>query len=285
MSSPEAIPRVRRFDHYAWVQFVDHEVMVGDPCPCGSRRLVRTHPRFARCPRCEAHVGLVPADTAERFSDEAEGGRPSGAAKSARPSSGGPVMRQDERFPLAAYSSVRFVARDRTPRYERLYGAAVDPLGAPVLIWVHRPLVDGLRPAFDGDPLVDACRVHRWPVSAFRHIIDPGRLGSDAEEPRSGSFASAHHGSDGSDRSLARFSNVRLLHRETLPGRERSFGHARDEEGTPVLLYVDHPLVDGARIRDARDPAHDVHHAYRWPLEPFGAVIDRSALASVVAAP
>jgi hypothetical protein len=44
---------------YLWVQFVDHEVPLGEPCPaCGSRQLVRTHAQFGHCPRCGCSVAF-----------------------------------------------------------------------------------------------------------------------------------------------------------------------------------------------------------------------------------
>ena len=43
---------------YIWVQFADHKVAPGQPCPCGSRRLLRVHPNFLRCPECNAQLLL-----------------------------------------------------------------------------------------------------------------------------------------------------------------------------------------------------------------------------------
>lgn len=45
--------RDRHFpDRYIWVQFVDGRIRTGEPCACGSRRLLRVHPHFLRCPAC-----------------------------------------------------------------------------------------------------------------------------------------------------------------------------------------------------------------------------------------
>ncbi len=46
---------------YVWVQFADHEIGLGDPCPCGSRRLFRLHTYFARCAECNAQLILSKA--------------------------------------------------------------------------------------------------------------------------------------------------------------------------------------------------------------------------------
>ena len=42
-----------------WVQFADYELPEGQPCPrCGSRRILRLHADFARCPSCKAQLLL-----------------------------------------------------------------------------------------------------------------------------------------------------------------------------------------------------------------------------------
>jgi hypothetical protein len=44
---------------YLWVQFADHEVPLGEPCPaCGSRELVRMHEQFGFCPRCRSSLAF-----------------------------------------------------------------------------------------------------------------------------------------------------------------------------------------------------------------------------------
>jgi hypothetical protein len=55
---PEDIMRWRYWEPYVWLQFVDGQVEAGDPCACGSRDLVRTHPRFVHCAACGAHLAL-----------------------------------------------------------------------------------------------------------------------------------------------------------------------------------------------------------------------------------
>jgi hypothetical protein len=45
---------------YVWVQFTDHAVLVGDPCPCGGRKLARLHANLARCARCGKTLMLTP---------------------------------------------------------------------------------------------------------------------------------------------------------------------------------------------------------------------------------
>ena len=44
---------------YLWVQFADHEVPLGEPCPaCGSRELVRKHEQFGYCPACQCSLAF-----------------------------------------------------------------------------------------------------------------------------------------------------------------------------------------------------------------------------------
>jgi hypothetical protein len=46
-------------EKYLWVQFSDAEIRIGEPCPsCGSRRLLRLHTKFARCPECSVQLML-----------------------------------------------------------------------------------------------------------------------------------------------------------------------------------------------------------------------------------
>lgn len=63
----------RRFpEKYMWVQFADHEIGLGEPCPCGSRKLLRLHTYFARCPACHALLLLSKSSVALAEGDEDE---------------------------------------------------------------------------------------------------------------------------------------------------------------------------------------------------------------------
>jgi hypothetical protein len=284
----DRIPRIRHWDDYAWIQFVDHAVTVGDPCPCGCREFIRRHPRYGHCLACGAHLMLTPPPEEEQFTSEGAGSvAQTGALGMTEAQRAKAIVRgsfrhyYDERYPLEEYGEVLFVARERSPRRERLYGRAVDPLGMPVLIWVQYPLRDGNRiPDEAGGPGV-TCRVHRWPIPPFSSLIDARRAPSPETEdlPAEGSFGSAHHRGDRRGRGrLSRFSRVSLVYQEELPGRERHYGHALDQEGAPALIYVDYPLLGGTRVRDPDDAKDELHQVYRWPIAPFGAMIDLGPL-------
>jgi hypothetical protein len=51
---------------YIWVQFADGKLRAGEPCPCGSRRLLRLHTHFVKCPECGlTHLQGQPGDADE----------------------------------------------------------------------------------------------------------------------------------------------------------------------------------------------------------------------------
>ena len=84
----QAVKDKRFPEKYMWVQFADHEIGLGEPCPCGSRRVLRLHTYFARCPQCHAQLLLSPASVAladgdedEHVEDEAEAPAGSAAAR------------------------------------------------------------------------------------------------------------------------------------------------------------------------------------------------------------
>jgi hypothetical protein len=49
-------------DKYIWIQFADFNVPANQPCRCGSRRLHRVHPKFAKCPQCKAFILLTDSE-------------------------------------------------------------------------------------------------------------------------------------------------------------------------------------------------------------------------------
>jgi DNA-directed RNA polymerase subunit RPC12/RpoP len=63
-------------EKYLWVQFSDAEIRIGEPCPaCGSRRLLRLHTKFARCPECNVQLMLSSDPLDDEDGDEAPDGK------------------------------------------------------------------------------------------------------------------------------------------------------------------------------------------------------------------
>lgn len=52
-------------EKFVWVQFADHKVVTGKPCPCGSRKMYRLHKNFARCAECKAQLLLKDEDESQ----------------------------------------------------------------------------------------------------------------------------------------------------------------------------------------------------------------------------
>src|SRR5207248_6333517 len=58
---------------YVWLQFADHSVPLGDPCPCGGVELERLHQDFARCTNCGSTLLITASRTGESATDPFEG--------------------------------------------------------------------------------------------------------------------------------------------------------------------------------------------------------------------
>jgi hypothetical protein len=146
---------------YLWLQFADQAIPLGAPCRCGSRRILRTHEHFGRCPACGATCifrGTVAAVA------------PIAAAKHPN---------QD----LRKFEDVELRCYHRGPDRERFCGHGVSPTGKLVLLLVDYPLgVDGERiddPLRPGDPLY---KLSVWPVAPFGSAIDLSLLWADGHE-------------------------------------------------------------------------------------------------------
>lgn len=262
-----------------WVQFLDGKLQIGDPCPrCGGRSLERVQGYFLRCHSCQA-VYALSSTSAKATELRAEASRVKAIVR------GKFRAPEDERFSLQSYSAIEFLASLRESRREHFFGRAVDPTGMPVLLWAR---CSTARLQGDDDPETEAepgdasaraprgqWRICRWPVAPFGSLIRLDRVPA----PRSGDDGEKAHGSRNKrGRRLRFFSEVRLLHEENLPGRERFFGHAIDAQGEPRLIYVDYPLINGARVKDPDEPGGEVHTVYHWPVEAFGPMIELGSL-------
>ncbi len=148
---------------YIWLQFVDQELPLGEPCGrCGSRELVRTHEHFGRCPRCEARLAFLPrAVTADA----------PGAPGPASIRLDAKVERKERRWRqrrLSSFSNVRLVLDpDQTNDEQELYLGRGDYEGEPLLLQVVYPLKDGARQPHPDAPDDELHYVGWWQLAPF----------------------------------------------------------------------------------------------------------------------
>ncbi len=146
---------------YLWVQFADHQIPVGAPCPrCDSRELLRTHEFFGRCPRCGATFvfdGEVAAGTI---------------------GSGAAAPRSD----LLRYRDVRIKFVDRWHDHERWAGHGLTADGIPVLLIVDYPVdAQGARIEALNAGGEYVHRVRAFPLSPFAEALDLSAMFPEAE--------------------------------------------------------------------------------------------------------
>jgi len=288
-TSVDDIPLWRRWDSSLWVQFLDAEVPEGQPCLCGGTELVRLHPRVARCTACGSRLALldplVPDELLDQDPDDAEDedveARSDETSIAAPPRlTGRAALRRkdDERFGLREYSRIHWLRREQRHSRGRSYATAVDPFGIACLIFVDYPA--GLSEAVEDQAgmLPAGHRVFRWPAAPFPALIDLRVMeaGEPVSPPRRPGAPDKTEARE--HLHLGNYTDVTFVVREQLPGRDRFFGHGIDPYGVAALVFVDYPVEAGARIEDPDDPAAFVHRVYRWPVEPYGSIIDLSRL-------
>jgi hypothetical protein len=84
----ESIPRMRYFDSDVWVQFADHEIDAGQPCPCGEPYPITIHPTFARCPSCGSRLAVKAPKGSKRGRPQSRGDRNGWAGDESGPEEG-----------------------------------------------------------------------------------------------------------------------------------------------------------------------------------------------------
>jgi hypothetical protein len=116
-------------DRFVWLQFADAEIAIGDPCPCGGRRLTRMTAVLLRCDTCgrTLTVGARPPKPRARSPKARRGDLAEG-----RPAS-----------TLADFSEIRLVRTDENARFVEYAGLGVDDTGTNVVLVVRVPLVGG----------------------------------------------------------------------------------------------------------------------------------------------
>jgi hypothetical protein len=277
---------------YLWVQFVDHEVVIGEPCPCGGQ-LLQVNQNFAECSSCHATVALLrprrektePGDVvtedepllvglfgAPALRAQKNGRRPRPEAVPSPPDPRRDLVR------LGAYSQVvlhRFAGDERR---ERLYGHGLGPGNRRWLLVVDRPLVDGEPVPDRAYPAGFVHTVWSMPANFLGSLVDlaaldQGDAGLTVEDPLAGYEAPTDSGMPlGVPEPPSRLEELEELALFPLAGSEakkapRSVGLARTREGGEAVLVV----VRGSDDGDAAD-------VRCVPLEPFAGIVDVAAL-------
>jgi DNA-directed RNA polymerase subunit RPC12/RpoP len=87
--------------------------------------------------------------------------------------------------------------------------------------------------------------------------------------------------SDQASENLSTYRDVHLSIAESDPTVERLIGYGFDEDGRFTLLFVIVPLASGRRMPDPSSPTGFVHTVRASVVEPFGDLVDLSALRDV----
>jgi hypothetical protein len=127
-----------------WIQFADAEIPEGNPCPiCGSRRILRLHGGFARCPQCKAQLilaqpGLEALDEKDEPEEELDQATADGLKAAAD------AQKQREKFGerLRALENVHLERSGETAETE-LYNGWGEQDGARVLVLAEIEPGDG----------------------------------------------------------------------------------------------------------------------------------------------
>jgi len=266
---------------YFWFQFVDYEVAIGDPCPCGGTRLEQVNEYFAECASCKSTVALIkprrarsdPDDLAEDepllmslFANGASAGRKTGR----RRADAAPVDPRSDPARLEAYSKIRLFPATAGAGRERLYGHGLASSGGTNLLVVDFALDNGRRVPET---------VWSLPAGPFGSLVRLDRLGGrepalELEQPEPGEAPRRPPPTR-----LSEFAEIDLaLHRSGKKGGARFRGWGRLPDGETVLMLVQYA------VRDTEEPPvptvdETAPHSIRCvPLAPFGDVVDTKTL-------
>ena len=153
---------------YLWIQFVDAELPLGEPCPrCDALEMVRTHEHFGRCSGCGAGLAFLPRVA------PAEGveGLPTAKMSSKRDRERERMMRQR----IDQFTNVQLVfdPEESDSEQEVWYGRA-EYRGEQVFVHVTYPLRDGARQPHPDDPAEELHYLRYWALAPYARAVELG---------------------------------------------------------------------------------------------------------------
>ena len=290
---------IRHGNVYLWVQFVHHEVVIGDPCPCGGQ-LFQVNQNFAECSRCKATVALLKPKRERQQHDEAVtedepllvglfGAQQNASTNGKRATRRAvPAVADPKSDPtrLGGFTNVELYAFGADERRERMYGHALGSRGQSSLVVVDFPLSDGTKIEDEAYPGGWRHTVWSVPIGPFAGFVrlDELKRGTPAlriDDPLANFTATAPAPAEqegGPPSSVSELEDVQLFrHRGEGKKRESFFGYARTAGGEQVLVSIrSSQREDGPT--DPDDPSRPSQALRTVPLEPFEGVIDTEAL-------
>jgi hypothetical protein len=282
------IREVRRSTVIVWLQFVDYELVAGDPCGCGSTDLRRMNTSYARCAACGAtsYIRPLKPKPAETVFAPSEDEALLLSSLSAAPA---PNAKRAAPARLSAFTDLELCRYSQGPETERLGGLAVEQAtGASCLVVVDYPLQEGGRGEAPGvyGGFVD--RVWSLPTKLLLDLVrvdelarrEPEiRIEGPLEETANGTRVGAPAGEDDL-LTLNRLRNVTLVGRGMTATSERYVGYGVTPGGENVLLSLRYRLNDGARTPDPGDTQQPRHELRCVPVEPFAPFLELEELLS-----
>lgn len=160
-TSPEDLGR-RGKHSYLWVQFVDHRIRPGAPCPCGGREFTRVHPMFVTCEACGAQslvsdtAPLPPVEELGQIGEHLPGWYAKTGAKRR----------------LETLADVHLRRYESTPEQESWSGWGRAETGERVLLIVDYPLAGGKHIPDPQRPGTYVHRANRFHAEPFAHAVD-----------------------------------------------------------------------------------------------------------------
>jgi hypothetical protein len=295
---------------FVWVQFVEHQILAGAPCPCGGTNLRRINRLFAECGSCGSTVLIVEPRRKPAVDDGGtaragdallhsllDGTQVSRASEADAPGRAGTKRKsRDPRTDPRRFGPFREIVLCHHERFsgrERYFGKAHGPGGRDWLLVVDFPLAQGEWMRSDEAPGGWAHAVWAVPVEPFRDIVDLGKLAAlkpdlqindpfvddYSDRPQAPDSATAPIGRRPPPTSVTDLLDVTLFqHARHTDEVERYLGYGRMPDGELLLITLRFRLDDGRRRDDPQNPGRPVHDLQCMPVAPFWGIVDPAPL-------